>query len=134
MKKSIITIAIIVVAAIAGLSVYSINNVPKNKNNVQPTTTQQADQIKKIKYSNGGKTVAYTGVVDKTALATLKSLTSVKTKTSSYGEMVTGINDISADSKTEYWAFYVNGKLASEGAGTYKAVNGDKIEWRLEKL
>lgn len=134
MKKSIVTVAILVVAAIAGLSIYSINNVPKNQNNVQSTTTQKASQTEKIKYSNGGKTVAYAGVVGKTALATLKSLTSVKTKTSSYGEMVTSISSLSADSKTEYWAFYVNGKLASEGAGTYKAASGDKIEWRLEKL
>ncbi|MCL4363786.1 DUF4430 domain-containing protein [Patescibacteria group bacterium] len=47
---------------------------------------------------------------------------------------VTSINGKEASaSKREYWAFYVNGKLADVGAGSYQLKAGDKIEWKIEK-
>ena len=36
------------------------------------------------------------------------------------------------DRKNEYWAFYLNGKMAQIGAGSYQLKNGDKIEWKIE--
>lgn len=134
MKKTIVTAALVAVISVAGFSVYNLSQ-NKTKDKVQPVATEQTTQAEQqIKFSNDGKSVAHDGVADKTALETLKSLTFVGTKATSFGEMVISINNREADSSSEYWAFYVNGKLASEGAGTYKAVSGDKIEWRLEKF
>ena len=46
---------------------------------------------------------------------------------------VTGINGREADTKKkEYWAFYVNGKPATVGAGSYILKQADKIEWKIE--
>ena len=46
---------------------------------------------------------------------------------------VTSINDrLADDSKHEFWAFYVNGKQAEVGAGSYIVKQGDTIEWKIE--
>jgi hypothetical protein len=87
-----------------------------------------------LNISTDGKTVSYEGVAGETALTTLRNLTSVQTQASSYGEFVTSINSLTANSSTQFWAFYVNGQAAAVGAGTYTAVQGDKIEWKLENL
>jgi hypothetical protein len=47
---------------------------------------------------------------------------------------VTSINGVEADGTKQFWAFYVNDKLAQEGAGTYKTKDSDKIEWRVEDV
>jgi hypothetical protein len=131
MKKQLISAVAVAAIAVAGLGTYQAvqQDTPSA---AQPSVVQQVP--KPITFSENKKTVNYDGVAGITALETLKTLTMVDTKASAYGEMITGINGVSADSNSEYWAFYVDGKLASEGAGTYKAQSGDKIEWRLEKL
>jgi hypothetical protein len=46
---------------------------------------------------------------------------------------VTGIDGQVSDSqKKEFWAFYVNGKQAQVGAGSYFLKNNDTIEWKVE--
>ncbi|MCL5775124.1 MAG: DUF4430 domain-containing protein [Patescibacteria group bacterium] len=68
------------------------------------------------------------------ALALLK--TSHKVETTDYGslgEMVKGIDGAVARID-QFWAFYVNGKLANEGAGAYTLKNNDKIEWKLNSV
>ncbi|MEN9407930.1 MAG: hypothetical protein RLZZ455_1146 [Candidatus Parcubacteria bacterium] len=48
--------------------------------------------------------------------------------------IVTGINGRIADeSKKEFWAFYVNGKMAEVGPAAYVTQDGDKIMWKIEK-
>ncbi|MDO8265521.1 MAG: DUF4430 domain-containing protein, partial [Candidatus Saccharibacteria bacterium] len=74
------------------------------------------------------------GQTGKTALEILQQGTEVTTESSDFGDFVTGINGNIADSSKNYWSFYVNGAYASEGAGTYKTTDGEKIEWRLEDL
>jgi len=69
-----------------------------------------------------------------TALGLLKAKHKVDTKDyGSLGEMVTGIDGVSARID-QFWAFYVNGKLADMGAGSYKLKAGDKIEWKLNSV
>lgn len=71
-------------------------------------------------------------VINKTALDLTKEKANTKTKGEGENAYVTEINGITAqDSKKEYWAFYVNGKMAEVGAGSYKLKNGDRIEWKL---
>jgi len=73
-------------------------------------------------------------VVGKTALDLTKEKTNIKTKGEGVNAYVTEINGQEAlNSKKEYWAFYVNGKMAKVGAGSYKLKEGDKIEWKIEK-
>ncbi len=47
--------------------------------------------------------------------------------------LVSAINGRKADnSKREFWAFYVNGKLAEVGPKDYITKSTDKIEWKIE--
>ena len=131
MKKPLIALAVVTVIAAGGLTAYGVQT-QRNSDKATKAASQQVVAAPKIKFSSDKKTVSYDGVVGQTALATMQKYTTVTTKSTSYGDMVTGINGKTADESSEYWAFYVNGKLANEGAGTYKAVKGDKIEWKLE--
>jgi hypothetical protein len=87
-----------------------------------------------ISITQDGQIVSYAGVEGETALATLKKLTDVRVQTTDYGELVTGIGMINADSSKNFWGFYVNGKMAQVGAGDYVAKKGDQLEWRLTEL
>ncbi len=70
---------------------------------------------------------------NKTALDLLKIGHKVETKTfSGIGEFVESINGTKADK--HFWEFIVNGKSSNVGAGSYKPVNGDKIEWKLSEI
>ena len=79
------------------------------------------------------KVVSYEGVDDRTALDLLKEGRDVKIEESSIGIFVTGI-DGTENTMDTYWMFYVNDQLAPLGADQYKTKNGEKIEWRYEKL
>ncbi|MBW3568602.1 DUF4430 domain-containing protein [Candidatus Parcubacteria bacterium] len=128
-------LAAVILIGVAAVWVYNANNVkaPEPAETVsQQTQTEPAQN--KISFSQDGKIVAYQGEQGKTALEILKSLTEVETEESSIGEFVTTINGVKADGTTQFWAFYVNGKQAAEGAGTYKTSPDEKIEWRIEKI
>lgn len=72
---------------------------------------------------------------NKTALDLLKMGHTVETKTfRGIGEYVTSVNGQKEDTGKNFWAFYVNNKQAIEGASTYKPVDKDYIEWKLEKI
>jgi len=92
----------------------------------------QEETAPSVVISEDGKTVSYDGLEGNTALEILKAGTEITVKASDFGEFVNGINSVIADENSEFWAFYVNGKLASEGAGTYQTMDGDQIEWKLE--
>jgi hypothetical protein len=140
MKK--VPVAILVATlVIFGFGIFVItqktNKKPDNQtsNNSQLSTDgTQTQQQEKATISLDGKTVSYHGVAGKNALEPLKAQATVVTEETIYGELVTSINGVSADSKTEYWAFYVNGSLSSVGAGSYTVQQGDSLEWRLESL
>ena len=79
-------------------------------------------------------TVSYNGENGQTALSLLKKTHQITTKNyAGIGEMVVSIDGVQPDS-SHFWAFYVNGAMASEGASTYQTKAGDKIEWKLEKI
>ena len=79
------------------------------------------------------KTIAYDGQDGKTAIDLLKASYDIKTEDSSMGAFVTSI-DNTANTKDTFWMFYVNNELASTSADKFQTKNGDKIEWRFEKL
>lgn len=129
------------IAAVAAVAVIAVGGVwANNSNNNEVVETPEAKIVQQetsnstISFSEDKKIVSYEGQDDKTALEVLKELTEVTTDTASFGEFVTGINGLEADSSSQYWSFYVDGDYASEGAGTYQSSNGEKLEWRLEEL
>lgn len=133
-KLKIVALAAGLMVVIGGGSLYIANHNTNKTTNTPPAATQSSQSAAKLMISNSGKTASYEGQTGKTALEVLKSLGDVTTKQSSYGEFVTGISGVQADGTKQFWAFYVNGKLASEGAGTYKSTNGEKLEWRVEDV
>lgn len=135
MKRSILTVVILAVFGLFGFGLYAINQQNTSDDKSVQTTEQPTGQTKREAiFSEDGKTVEYQGEDGVTALVTLKSITNVKTENSDFGEFVASINGVGADSSKEYWSFYVNGKYADEGAGTYEAKPGDSFKWQLEQL
>jgi hypothetical protein len=131
-KKILIAIITMVVLGACGLGLYGITN---NANIVQlPAQAEDVAVTSGIQISPDGKLVSYQGIAGETALATLKKLTATKTTIDSFGEFVTSINGLAADSSKEFWAFYVNAQQAPVGAGSYASAQNDKIEWKLESF
>ncbi|HEX3568212.1 MAG TPA: DUF4430 domain-containing protein [Candidatus Saccharimonadales bacterium] len=76
--------------------------------------------------------LSYRGITGKTALQVLQAAHQVQTKIySGFGPLVTAIDGQIADAK-HFWAFYVNGKLAQVGAGSYQTKSTDTVTWKLE--
>jgi LPXTG-motif cell wall-anchored protein len=50
---------------------------------------------------------------------------------SEYGKMITSINGVKMEG-TNYWAFYVNGQMASVGADSYELKANDQISFQYE--
>ncbi|WP_442599672.1 DUF4430 domain-containing protein [Neobacillus sp. D3-1R] len=48
-----------------------------------------------------------------------------------FGKMITSINGLAGEG-TNYWAFYVNGQMATVGADSYKLQAGDQISFQYE--
>ncbi len=112
---------VVIGGTLIGISVAN-DNAKQNSNVVQTEQKKTADAI------------SYQGQEGKTALAILKASYNVETKTfDGIGEMVTGINGVTPDSK-HFWAFYVNDKQAEVGAGQYVTKAGDKISWKLDAI
>jgi hypothetical protein len=45
---------------------------------------------------------------------------------------VTAVDGVAADPDSEFWALYVNGEMATVGAGSLETEDGDEITWKLE--
>lgn len=78
-----------------------------------------------------GTAISYKGEVGKDALTILKQKFSVSQDNSGIVNVIGGRKADGA--KHEYWAFYVNGKMASVGPIDYITKNADLIEWKIEK-
>ncbi|MBL8031629.1 MAG: DUF4430 domain-containing protein [Candidatus Doudnabacteria bacterium] len=78
--------------------------------------------------------VSYRGQEGKNALDLLKASHKVDVKTySGIGEFVDGIDGLKSDAQ-HFWSFYVNGKQATVGAGSYTTKATDVIEWKFERI
>lgn len=137
MKQIVATgVLVAVLAGYLGISAFSAEDTPKNETPEQSAQAEyvEVEQKEEQVISDDSKEFKYSGVVGETALETLKGLADVQTQESSFGEFVTTINGVEADQNSEYWAFYINGKLAAVGAGAYVQQEGDEITWQLETL
>lgn len=77
--------------------------------------------------------VTYQGVDGQNALDLLKAKHKVDTQKFSFGEMVSSIDGVSSPA-TDFWGFYINGQLATVGAGDYQTKSTDIITWQLQKV
>ncbi len=133
MKNKLIALVIAVLAVGGGLGSYAY--FTRDTGADTTNTVSQATPIGgTITYGADGKSVEYTGKTGVTALENLQALTEVNLQSSSYGDMVVGINGVNSETDKNYWAFYVNGDYANEGAGTYKTKDGDTFTWKLEDI
>lgn len=105
---------------------------------IKSTTTIQQDPLihvtQTIEITNP-TTSSATVKAGTTALDLLKQNTKIETKGEGVNAYVVAINGRTAsNTDKEYWAFYINGKSAVVGAGSYKLKSGDKILWKIEKF
>ncbi|MDH7475987.1 MAG: DUF4430 domain-containing protein [Microgenomates group bacterium] len=67
-----------------------------------------------------------------TALDLLKKTANIKIQGEKNTAFVLEINNVAPDQKKrEYWAFFINNKLANIGAGGCLLKNGDRILWKI---
>lgn len=81
----------------------------------------------------GEESISGQVIKDSTALDYLKANYEVVTNGEGVNAYVVEINGRRADDKKkEFWSFYINGKMAEVGAGSYILRSNDKIEWKIE--
>ncbi len=119
-KKIAITLLILGMSGVTIL--YTVFSQQQKKEDakilIQPTAQQEI------------KSFSYMGREGIDALTLLKEETVVDQEASG---LVASINGRKADkSKREYWAFYVNRKMAEVGPADYVTKDTDKIEWKLK--
>lgn len=112
-------IAVVVIAALGFGSWAYVANSPNHKVSVITNAQHQTTQL------------SYHGQAGQNALMLLKKHASVQTKHYSFGDMVTAI-DGTKGAGPKYWTFYINGKMASVGAGSYTAKSTDILTWKLQ--
>lgn len=126
-KSSKVLLAVIValVVAIAGSTGLVLNLQDSDQ---KPNISLKAPAGQQTNFTY----LRYQGQAGKTALELLQSEADVITKDSSYGPYVDSINGVKGGTDGKYWAFYVNGSLAQQGADAYTTEAGDNIEWKFE--
>lgn len=110
----------------------------KNGNNHLPAQEKPLSKIVVFQKITTGSLstdfIKYTINQTTTAWQLLKQTNQIKTQGEESMVFVIEINGVAANQKNrEYWAFYINEKLAAVGAGSYQLKNNDKIEWKIEK-
>lgn len=128
MKKrtsTYIAISIMVLALIAiGVAVYGINN--------KPSKISQSQQA--VLGTTNSKEITYSGKDGITALVLLQQKYKAEISGTGASAFVTSINGLAANPKNEFWAFNINGKPATVGAGNYITKVDDTITWKLSSF
>lgn len=128
-KTNILALFFVVLIVGTGYLQFFPKKEPQKKITPSPTISVQQKITAETVLSNRQEQVQK-GV---TALQALNSTHKIKSKGVGQNTFVTAIDgrEAMAD-KREFWAFYVNGKQAEVGAGTYIIKNNDTIEWKIE--
>ena len=121
---------LLVLGAVSLLAV-SCNPVPAQNVNEQAIihVTQSVQGQKQ------SEALEFSADAPKTALDLLKGSYEVSSKDfgPGLGEFVEGIAGVKAGSD-EFWAFYINGESSNVGAASYAPIEGDSLEWKLDKI
>lgn len=127
MKKRIIiyiaSVLIIIGVVVSGVCIY--------QSNVEANKVKQAQELTDTTKSKG---ISYKGKDGVTALVLLQQNAKIVTSGTGENAFVTTINGVTANSKNQYWAFYINSKASMVGAGSYRTKNSDTISWKLESF
>lgn len=128
-KKNIVVLGFVLILLGTAFIQYK-NNLPQ-KSTVVPIQTISVKQVITI---NGRRNQSTTQVKPGlTALQLLKFAHKVDLKGEKESAFVTGIDGrVTSTVNKEFWAFYVNGKQAEVGVGSYLVKNNDTIEWKIE--
>jgi hypothetical protein len=102
------------------------NPEPPIQPNIQPPAPSPTPQVP-------ANVIQYKGQDGKNAFELLKASHRVDAKHYSFGDMVTGIDGVSPDSK-HFWAMYVNGEFSQVGASQYITKNSETIKWVIEEI
>lgn len=115
----VILVVIILTGAFYGLSLAQKNTEFKSTDLIAAQTKAQDREI------------IYKGKDGSDALILLKQIAKVEQDSSG---LVISINGRVANAvKHEYWAFYINEKMAQVGPAEFKTKNSDKLTWKIEK-
>lgn len=128
MRKNVYLLVVLILIFLLGIFAYFVfaKTPVSNKTLLQAHPTAIVSKVLKT------EKVSYAGKTGKDALTLLKEKAAVEQDKSG---MVVSINHQKADGKKkEYWAFYVNGKLAEVGAGDYQTKDTDRIEWKIDSF
>lgn len=118
MKK----IQLLFIAFVVLLGVAFAANVFLSRHNSHPVT---------VSSQSTAPIITYKGQKGQDALTLLKQQATIAQTNSG---LVTTINGVKANrTNHEYWAFYINGHLATIPASDYQTKNSDTITWKLEK-
>lgn len=139
MKKSflkVVLISSVLVLLAAGCTYQSVSDQsqPLQDSQIVTQPQQEIKIVQKVQGAFGDDLFYIYPSENKTALDLLKMKHTVTVKTySGIGDMVTGIDGQKPDSK-HFWEFFINGKSSNVGAGSYKPVDGDNLEWKLSAI
>jgi hypothetical protein len=127
-KKSLIVSVFIFILFGTAFIQYK-NTLPEKK-----ITAPSLIQVKQIIALDGREAPLPVRIsVGTTALQLLRTTHKISTQGEKENAYVTAIDGKEAlSTQKEFWAFYVNGKQAAVGAGSYHVKNNDTIEWKIE--
>lgn len=128
-KKIEIFVIVAIIAFIGIIYAFKQKTVPVAITN-NPAVVDQSDSVQQVVPTT---TIEYQGVDGKNALELLKASHRVDAKHYSFGDLVTGIDGMTPDSK-HFWAIYVNGQFSQVGASTYMTKPTDTIKWEIDAL
>jgi len=102
----------------------------------QATADEQSSSITtKTPIERNRIEITYPAKAGETSLDQLKQeADNVITKQSAYGEYVDSIEGHKGGTDEKYWSFYIDGTMATVGAGSYTQKGGETIEWKFQKL
>ena len=127
-KKNILVLGFLIVFFGTAFVQYK-NSLPEKKEIIIPIIS-----VKQIISTEGIKNQSLVRIkIGSTALQLLTSRHKVVSKGEKENAYVTAINGrVASETGKEFWAFYINGKQAQVGAGSYFVKNNDTIEWKIE--
>jgi len=124
-KKNLIIGAVIFAVMIGGVGWWYVasRNVGSDSQVSEVVAQEQEDET----------IVSYAAVAGKNVLEQLQELNdTVVTQESTYGTYVDSINGLKGGDNGAYWIFFIDGEMASVGAGAYIAEGGELIEWKYQ--
>lgn len=129
--------ALVLLLMIGSLTAINVYIPPQTAHNILGANTTRGGVYQKaqVSYKLPPATTFATAAVSPgtTALDLMRQVAQIKTNGDGISAFVTEINGQTADeSQKEFWAFYVNGKQAEVGAGSYVLKDKDQVEWKIE--